>query len=495
MNSSMDASSQKRLRSRVWDAVVDANPVVAKELLVTARTPMFVGSVVAAPLLLSALVLLVRSTIDYEFDGEGGRRLFTVYFAGLSIALGLFGAALGSTVVVQEREAGMLDALRFSALGVRRIVVGKFAAVLLAEGALVVATLPLLAFVYAKGRTSLAETAVALAIAAACGVMAASIGIGVSANERNTRRSLLVSLFGAGVVGIGVIAWLVTTSEDLGRYDFPFGVARGYLESSLEAKYFAELLVVPAFSLTGVLWLGHAASTSGLMDPSDDRGRPIKRWMLGIYAIGAVCAVICAVMAGVYQRGEIVGCSMVAAALLAFVLLFVFVGEPLRPTRRMQAERATALARGVYAPGLVPSIFFTILVCGFVLVFLPVLGGVSDVLELKAFWLIAFLAVLGGLMGAAAAYRGAPFARRMGAVSVAVFTLLFVLGRGHSPGPAWADLLCPLGLNPDRQLGAQTMFACSLIAWIAAGFMSLALLVRAGRAKIGRAEGLRAALP
>ena len=68
-----------------------------------------------APLLLGTFVLLVRSGMSHSLDPVTGRQLFPVYFTGLAMALGTVGAALGSTVIVQEREAGALEALKFSA--------------------------------------------------------------------------------------------------------------------------------------------------------------------------------------------------------------------------------------------------------------------------------------------------------------------------------------------------------------------------------------------
>ena len=84
-------------------------------------------------------------------------------------------------MVVQEREGGALEALKFSALSPRRVVVGKFAAVVLAEVAVVICTMPLLAFVLALGGVSLGEAFVAMTIALACGAMTASVGVATSA--------------------------------------------------------------------------------------------------------------------------------------------------------------------------------------------------------------------------------------------------------------------------------------------------------------------------
>jgi ABC-type transport system involved in multi-copper enzyme maturation permease subunit len=486
MNPSMDATREKRLWTRAWDAFVDADPVLAKELLVTARTPIFVGSMVVAPLILWAFVLLVRSGTS-QFDPVGGRRLFAVYFAGLSIALGVVGATLGSTVVVQEREAGALEALKFSALSPRRIVLGKWIAVVLAEAAVVVCTLPLLAFILAMRGVSLGETWVALSIAFACGVMTASVGVAVSAHLANTRRSLLVSLLGSGVVGIGVLIWLVLASN-LGRRYGVFEVARGYFEAPCDGKYVAILFVIPAYALTTVLWLGHAAATSGLMDLSEDRSLPIKRWTVGAYGMGAVALVVCSRMAGELVRGAIAGGSMIAVAVLAVMVLFAFVGEPVRPTPRMQVHPRSLLIRVLYPWCLAPSVFFTVVASGIVLLSVPVLAGASAELELDALWAVAGLSALGGFMGCFAARRGATHARRLGAAALVCLTLFFLLLRGGSRGPMWVDGICPLWLDAQDGAQAQRLLICSLVAWGTAALVSLAIMLRAVRARAERAS-------
>jgi ABC-type transport system involved in multi-copper enzyme maturation permease subunit len=228
-------SPRTRLWARAWGAVVDANPVLAKELLVTARTPTFVGAMVGTPLLLGALVLLIRLGMSPRTNPNAGGDLLQIYFTGLTITLGIVGAGLGSTVVVQEREAGALDALKFSALSPRRIVFGKFAAVVLANGVIVVCTLPLLAFVLSMGGVSIGDTLVGISIAVACGVMAASVGIAVSSHVANTRRAPLGSLLAAGLLGMGVSIWLAVAS-DFGRGFGLVAVAEDYLTAPFDDR-------------------------------------------------------------------------------------------------------------------------------------------------------------------------------------------------------------------------------------------------------------------
>jgi ABC-type transport system involved in cytochrome c biogenesis permease component len=486
-NPGMDATQEKRLWTRAWGALVDANAVVAKELLVTARTPTFLGSMIGAPLVLGALVLLVQSELS-RFDPAAGRQLFPVYFIGLSVALGIVGATLGSTVLVQEREAGALEALKFTALGPHRIVLGKLAAVFLAEVAVVVCTMPLLAFVLAHGGVPLGETCVAMSIALACGIMTASVGVAVSARAENTRRSLLASLLGSAVVGIGMITWLGVGS-DLGERYHPFGVAQAYFEAPWDRTYVAVLLVIPAFALTTVLWFGHAVATSGLMDLSADRSLPIKRWTVGTYAMGTIAVVACSAAAGKHVRASIAGSSMTAAAIVAVVLLFVFAGEPVRPTRRMEVHPRSPIVRLLFPRCLAPSILFTLVASGVALVSFPALAGASANLELDALWVVACLSALGGLLGSVAARRGGARARRRGATALIGLAFLFMLFRAGSRGPTWVDAICPLWLDPEDGALAQSVLIGSLFAWGSTALLSLAIMFRVRDGQRGDSAG------
>jgi len=148
--------------------------------------------------------------------------------------------------------------------------------------------------------------------------------------------------------------------------------------------------------------------------------------------------VACSHAAETGARDSIAAASMTAAAILAGILLFVFMGDPLRPTRRMQAQVRSSLDRVLHPSCLAPSVFSTVVAGGMVLVSIPVLAGASLQLEPQALWAVAFLAVLGASMGSVAARRGPRLARRLGALALALLALFFVLLRHGARGPTWA---------------------------------------------------------
>jgi ABC-type transport system involved in cytochrome c biogenesis permease component len=471
----------------VWDALVDANPVLARELLVTARTPVYAKSVILAPLLLGALVVMVWMGTRFDHGPRAGRDLFPVYYIGLGVLVACVGSMLGSAVIVQEREAGALDALKFCSLSPRRIVFGKFAAVVLAETAVIVCTLPLLALVLATGGVSLGQAVWAMAIVAACGLMTASLGIGVSCHATNTRRAGLLSLLATFAIGIGVWSWLAAT-YDLSRWHPGSGRWSVYGDPPI-AAYVALLCVVPVYAVSAVVGLGGALARSGLMDASEDGGRPLQQWMLWAWPAGAF-ALASGANATEYVRTFMLVTSSVVIALLGVLLVFFFTGRPAQLTRRMQAHEAAGIGR-LLPRRLAPSVLFAVAATGVGWLLAPVLlGEASDMTELYALWAALALSTWGGFMGCIAARWGAPLARQLG---VLVGTLLplgvLVLRSGLAANPV--DAIFPLWLGfrgHFETVGTpETLqFACVLWGIAALGFVAGMFYVTRARATSGQ---------
>jgi hypothetical protein len=435
-----DSSADSFIERRwAWRSLLDLNPVLAKEVVVTARTPLYKGSIVVALLFLGVLIFAGfgasrRMTIHgWAVDGV---HLFPYFFTGLALILATFGASLGSTVLVQERQGGGLDALKFSSLAPRTIAVGKFAAVMLAEAAVVLCASPLLMFVLSLGGVSLGQAAIGTTIAITAGAMAAALGIGVSAHAPNPSRSLLFSLLGTSAVGILVTIWLALGS-DLAHLDNPMGVVYAYA-SAWTPRHTTLLIALPAFGVTTVLSFGYAITTSGLMDGSEDRSRPLKIWMWTVLAAGGA-----ALLVGERSREDatiVATLVMIASGLLAIVLLLLFAGEPLSLTRRMRAHPAPSFLALLSPRRIAPSMLSTIVWTG------AAMGMAVMVLPSTlpcALWAFGNLAAIGGVTGAAAA-RGGPTRGRIAGAVVLLVPLLFVALFHDIERGSWVDTLCPL---------------------------------------------------
>jgi hypothetical protein len=468
---------------RVWQRVVDANPVLAKELLVTARTPIYAISIVLAPVLLGTLVLAVRRFMMPEMPSYAAHELSGIYFGGLTALLGTIGAGLGSTVVVQDRETGALDALRFSVLGPSRIVIGKLAAVLLAEALVVVCTLPLLALVLTLG-TPAGQAAVAMTSVIGFGVASAAVGVAVSAHAPNAQRSLLFSLLGATAIGIAFSIWQAIGSNLVWREQGGFGASAAYFHAPKDARYVVLLLLLPAYGFVSILGLAYAVATSGLEDTNQDRGLPIKSWtLLTLVAGSAVLAAGAGASADSAGRWTVACVAMTATAMLATILLFFFAAQPVRKTRRMAAHPPPALVRALLPACLGPSIGFTLIACGASLLSIPMLAGADPSLAIAGLWTLLYLSTLGGVVGHVAVRRGATWARAVGVMALIAFWCIVVFSRQDRSEPGWVDSLCPLWLVARIHSGAALHFAAvGLAVWAASAALSLGAMLRTIRA-------------
>jgi hypothetical protein len=177
--------------------------------------------------------------------------------------------------------------------------------------------------------------------------------------------------------------------------------------------------------------------------------------------------------------------AMVATGCLGAILLFVFAGEPVSPTRRMRAARSSKLRALLYPPALGPSVVFVIVATGLALVSAPLLAGAACRLELQALWGCFFIATIGGLVGAVSATLGRTQARVAWGLAI-LLPVLFV-GMFRDSRPTWVDGVCPLWLGALGQFGEARIVTSGLLPWGVASVASLTLMLYATRAAKHRA--------
>lgn len=501
------------LWTRVREVWRDPNPIVRKELLAALRTPLYVRSVVGVLVALAALMVLSAVSVADEPDTtEAGRVLFQLFFGATYLAIAVVGPTLGAMSIVHERETRTWDAMVLSGMRPWQIVWGKLLAVFAAVLFIPLASLPMLSVVALFGGVSGAQIAIAGAYTLVLGALAVSMGVAVSAQSVATRRALLVTtplaVFGSMALG-GVLA---AVGHDVARrhaltLDGPFFFADAYLALPFDRTYFVYLVLLPAWVIGVPFWGFHALARSGLMDPTEDRTWPLKRWALGALGLGVAAIAIATRLLGVTLRARQAWsvAVMSVATPLALVLLFMFVTEPLRPTRRMQLDPPRGPLVSRLRPTLAPSVRFVVVVFGATLLACPVVLEASgrELLLLGA-WCAAFVAGVAGVMGWLAARaktpaRGATAARVYGVVTlfvacVGVWIVAALAGAMSDPlrrpfallgvaptwlGPAALDVFLSSHRAPTRE--ALTALYTGIGVWSAVGAAGLAAMHRAAR--------------
>ncbi len=457
----------KALVTRLRAALSDPNPIVRKELLAVLRSPLYVRAVVVTLVLLGLVVVSVGLAAgDTSDPTEAGRMLFQVFFGGTFLAMALVGPSFGATAIVQEREGRTLDALILTGMTPGRIVAGKLAAVFLMMAFLPVVSVPMLAVVALFGGIGLGHIVVATAYVLAFGALSVAFGLAVSSQVQSTRMALLGALplaLGTTFVGGGILA---AVGHDIARrhalaFDGPFFFADAYFAMPFDATYGALLGVVPAYVLGCLGWLFGALAYAGLLEPTQDRTRPLKAWALGAFSVGVGAAWVLArsVTLGAPDRRGWALAAMIVVALVGLALGFSFAGDVVLPSRRMEQERLGPVGRLLMPPTLGPSVWFVVVTGSLTLLLGPMaLCGIDTAMLSLGLWASAWLAAHVGLMGWMAARRpgaGVAWARTAGVLAqlvtmVGVWLVFAFLGNLHRVeyelsvlvvSPAWAVIV------------------------------------------------------
>jgi hypothetical protein len=192
------------------------------------------------------------------------------------------------------------------------------------------------------------------------------------------------------------------------------------------------------------------------MDPTEDRSWPLKRWAVGALSTGIGALALATRLLGsplsVRQGWSLA--VMAAATPLAVVLLFMFVSEPVRATRRMVLDPPKGPLVGRLPPTLGPSVWFVVLTFAAAFVGAPVaLDALSSPLLLLSAWCSVFVAGVGGVMGGLAA-RARSVERGATAARVYGFVTLFVASVGLWIVAALAGAMDDPTRHPFALLGA-----------------------------------------
>ncbi len=446
----------------------DPNPIVRKELLAVLRTPLYVRSVVVALIVVGLTVVTSAVTIaDSSDSSEAGKILFQLFYGGTFLVMSFVGPTFGATTIVQEREGRTFDALSLSALGPRRVVAGKLAAVFIAMAFIPLASMPMLGVATLFGGVTLGHLVVSTVYVLAFGAVGVTFGVAVSSTTDATRKAVAatvpLSVLGAMFLG----GTLSAVGHDFARhhalsFEGPFFFADAYFALPFDRLYALWLVLVPLWFVLAPSWLFYAVAHGGLMEPTQDRTLPLKRW--GVFASPLTLALLVVATrwtsSSASDREGWCLFFVTLSALASTAMLFAFVGAPAEVSRRMTREQPGPIARALMPPSRVASVWFVVMLGALSCLCAPLaLVGTDPEMLLAGLWAALYVAALGGFMGLVS-LRGAAgpsTARVAGAVALFVtfvgawLVALLVGFGGHGNGirhpsivlaisPTWAAL-------------------------------------------------------
>ncbi len=442
----------------------DPNPIVRKELLAVLRTPLYVRSVVVA--LIAVGITVVTSAVsiaDSSDSSEAGKILFQLFFGGTFLVMSFVGPTFGATMIVQEREARTFDALSLSALGPRRIVMGKLLAVFIAMAFIPLVSVPMLGVATLFGGVTLGHLIVSTLYVLAFGAVGVTFGVAVSAVSDATRKAVgaTVPLSVGGALFLGTM--LSVVGHDFARhhalsFEGPFFFADAYFALPFDRFYLLWLVLIPLWVVGAPASLFYAVAYGGLMEPSQDRTLPLKRWAAATAPLTLALIYLGArwTTAGSSDREGWTLAYVTLTTLAATSMLFAFVGAPVTPSRRAERESPGVIARTFMPPSRVASVWFVVMLGALASLFAPlVLVGRAPEMLIVGLWAAAYIAALSGIMGAFS-MRGATgptTARVAGAVTlfvtfVGVWLIALLMGFG-SHGNSLRNPSVVLALSPS----------------------------------------------
>lgn len=194
------------------------NPIIAREVRARWRgrafTYVFAYSLLLAVAMGGFYYFIIpdsklANTDDVQVLQEAGRNLFIAVTCLQMMATILIAPALTATVIVSEREQGMLEAVQLTPLAPWRIVTGKLLSVVLFLGIMLLVPLPIIAISFMLGGVSPVDFCIVALLQATTATTCAIIGLTCSARSRRSGTALFTAFF-------FTLLWLISSYVPLG---------------------------------------------------------------------------------------------------------------------------------------------------------------------------------------------------------------------------------------------------------------------------------------
>jgi len=327
------------------------NPIIEKDLRITARSMRFFLFLVFFLLIASALLIWLSSLKRGSSDdySEVLQVLFFVQAACLALAI----PAFACTAINGERERRTFDLLRISALKPSQIIRGKFFAIMIYLGVFVIAFLPVVAACSLFGGINLPRVLLQYGHLALYAGALAALCLMLSTGIDGTVKSILI---GYVLMLVAAFYWL--------RSGFMFWMSYGpNLPFSLPIAFYISIFVEPV--LMGSLF--YLSAVSLLKTPSWNRSTALRIWF-AVYMMWPVvlsAVFLAEVGAGLAQPSfSFRMSSMQTYALQAMLAAIAFCGEPSRlPQRLTERARKARWWTRLFLPGRNSALVFVPVVC------------------------------------------------------------------------------------------------------------------------------------
>jgi ABC-type transport system involved in multi-copper enzyme maturation permease subunit len=353
-----------RVKYRVDRWRSEPNPLWMREMRQSARltrTPVVL--MVFTFLMTMLMAALGGAMIGQMSPADAGTALYHVFFSLAFFVVTLIGPALAANSIASEREGHTWEAVLLTGMRPGEIARGKFWAAYTAIALYIVMLAPVGAVPFLFGGVTPVEVLVAFVFLFLLASLGVAFGLAISSKMTSLRMALLVTLLLAIPVSLMIYLWFGVGLSFAAAAHWP-GVSRGapvwlptaYARAPFGLEYLVFLVALPVVAITVPAWFLYEVTNANLTSVTDDRSYGLKRWFAVTALVLAVVTAVPMFVASSSGLSVALIAPMGVFALFLMFCAFLFAGEPIGPSRRVNAMLAGAgRLRRALAPGVVKA--------------------------------------------------------------------------------------------------------------------------------------------
>ncbi|WP_437777698.1 ABC transporter permease [Sorangium sp. So ce1097] len=364
----------QRLVDRARRLVGDPNPIWIRELKQAARLARTPVILLTLAVLMTLLIASIGGMASRDIaPAKTGVILFQVFFSVAYFVVALVGPAVAANSIASEREGRTWEAVLLTGIPPGEIARGKFLAAYTAISMYVVMLAPVGAMPFLFGGITAMEVVIAFAFLFLIALLSVAFGLAISSTMASLRAAILVTLllafplsiclFMAGGAGLSLAAHMAWPEVPEGP---PIWLPVAYQRAPFGLDYALFLIVLPIAAIAVPAWFLYQVTVANLTSESDDRSSGLKTWFAVCTPVIAAAAAVPAFSVEPTDRLPAMMAGLCAMLAYLTFCVFLFAGEPIGPSRRVEAHWARSRAgrlRRFLGPG-VPRSAYLLLAAG-----------------------------------------------------------------------------------------------------------------------------------
>ncbi|CAN97539.1 MULTISPECIES: ABC transporter permease [Sorangium] len=362
-----------RARHRVGHVLREPNPIWIRELKQAARLARTPIILLVLAVLMALLVAAIGGIAAKEIaPAKTGVILFQVFFSLAYFVVALVGPAVAANSIASEREGRTWEAVLLTGIPPGEIARGKFLAAYTAISMYVVMLAPVGALPFLFGGITAMEVVIAFLFLFLIALLSVAFGLAISSKMGSLRAAILVTLllafplsiglFSAGGSGLSYAAHLAWPEVPEGP---PIWLPIAYQRAPLGLDYVLFLILLPIAAVGMPAWFLYQVTVANLTSESDDRSSGLKTWFAVCAPVTTAAVAVPAFSVDASDRLPAIVAGVCAALSFLIFCVFLFAGEPIGPSRRVEVHWARSRAsrlRRFFGPGVMRSAYLLLAV-------------------------------------------------------------------------------------------------------------------------------------